>query len=213
MRRAGRISDWKEDKGYGFVVPHDGGDRAFVHIKAFQSRSRRPTDGDLVSYATSRDSRGRTNAVDVRFAGQKIEAPSTSRAPQGNRQRKPARGMAVVGIVFLLGSVVGTMLGILPAVTTISGVLMSVLSYWMYAEDKFAAGKGGQRIRESTLHVLDLLGGWPGAFVAQQQFRHKTVKASFRWTFWFTVAVNLAIVAWLLQSGLAHALDRSLFGG
>src|SRR3546814_7859726 len=58
MRLAGRISDWNDDKGYGFVTPNGGGDRAFVHIKAFQSGSRRPVDGDLISYAVTRDGRG-----------------------------------------------------------------------------------------------------------------------------------------------------------
>jgi cold shock CspA family protein len=62
MRLVGRISGWNEDKGYGFVVPHDGGGRAFVHIKAFQFGSRRPVDGDLISYSTNRDDRGRINA-------------------------------------------------------------------------------------------------------------------------------------------------------
>ena len=51
MRQAGRISDWNDDKGYGFVLPHDGGARTFVHIKAFQPGSRRPVEGDLISYA------------------------------------------------------------------------------------------------------------------------------------------------------------------
>ena len=42
------------------------------------------------------------------------------------------------------------------------------------------------------MHMLDLLGGWPGALIAQQQSRHKTVKASFQAAFWFTVLANLA---------------------
>src|SRR6476619_6541104 len=69
MRYVGRLTDWHDDKGYGFVVPHDGGDRAFVHIKAFERPGRRPAVGDLVSYAIARDARGRRNAVQLRFAG------------------------------------------------------------------------------------------------------------------------------------------------
>src|SRR3546814_13499178 len=72
MRLAGRISDWNDDKGYGFVTPNGGGGRAFVHIKAFQPGSRRPVDGDLVSYAVTRDGGGRSHASEVRFAGQRI---------------------------------------------------------------------------------------------------------------------------------------------
>ena len=36
MRQAGRITTWNYVKGFGFVTPHDGGSRAFVHINAFQ---------------------------------------------------------------------------------------------------------------------------------------------------------------------------------
>lgn len=62
MRLAGRISDWNDEKGYGFVVPNGGGDRAFVHVSAFQRGSRRPENGDPVSYLPVRDARGRLQA-------------------------------------------------------------------------------------------------------------------------------------------------------
>lgn len=202
MRLVGRISGWNEDRGYGFVVPHNGGDRAFVHVKAFQFGSRRPVDGDLISYSPAKDSQGRTNAVDVRFAGQKIEV------------RKPSRPIPrlKIGAVFLLATVVGTLLGLLPAAITIGYLLLSCLSYIMYTVDKAAAGKGAQRTPESALHFVGLLGGWPGALIAQQQSRHKTVKASFQSVFRLTVFVNLAAVAWLTRSGIAHSLTASLLG-
>ena len=85
MRLAGRITDWNDDKGFGFVVPHDGGNRTFVHIKSFQAGSRRPFEGDLISYEASRDAKGRSNAVNVRFAGQRIEQPSRKSAPLASR--------------------------------------------------------------------------------------------------------------------------------
>jgi uncharacterized membrane protein YsdA (DUF1294 family)/cold shock CspA family protein len=202
MRLVGRISGWNEDRGYGFVVPHDGGDRAFVHARAFQFGSRRPVDGDLISYSTTKDSQGRTNAVDVRFAGQKIEVRMSFRPlPR-----------AAIGAVFLLGTVVGTLLGILPAAIAIGYMLLSGLSYIMYTLDKAASGRGARRTPENTLHFVDLLGGWPGALIAQQQSRHKTVKASFQSVFRFTVFANLAAVAWLAYSGIVHSLTTSFLG-
>lgn len=54
-----RICDWNDEKGLGFVVPNDGGTRAFVHIRSFQAGSRRPVSGDLISYETTRERRGR----------------------------------------------------------------------------------------------------------------------------------------------------------
>lgn len=196
MRLAGRISGWNEDKGYGFVVPHDGGVRAFVHIKAFQFGSRRPVDGDLISYSTSKDDRGRTNAIDVRFAGQRIQQRRTSR---------PAHRLAL-GVLFLLAVSIGTLSGVVPALITIGYMLLSCLSYILYSLDKAAAGRQTQRTPESTLHLVGLLGGWPGALIAQQQFRHKTVKTSFQSVFWGTVLVNLAAVSWFVYSGIAYSL-------
>ena len=65
---------------------------------------------------------------------------------------------------------VATAIGILPIVVAIACVGLSLLSYLMYWLDKEAAQSGAQRTPESTLHLVDLLGGWPGALVAQQQF-------------------------------------------
>lgn len=203
MRLVGRISDWNDDKGYGFVVPHDGGDRAFVHIKAFQFGSRRPIDGDLISYSATRDSRGRTNAAEVRFAGQRIEE---------RKQAKPVPRVAIASI-FLLAVVAGAFLGILPAVVPIGYAFFGCVSLIMYSLDKAAAERGMRRTPEGTLHLVDVLGGWPGALIAQQLSRHKTVKTSFQSVFWFTVVANIAVGAWLVRSGIAHQLTTSLLGG
>lgn len=65
----------------------------------------------------------------------------------------------------------------------------------MYGLDKAAAGRDARRTPENSLHLADLLGGWPGALIAQQQFRHKTIKQPFRSIFWFTVIANAAALA------------------
>lgn len=203
MRRVGRISDWKDEKGFGFVVPHGGGDRAFVHIKAFQPGSRRPAEGDLISYEAAKDAKGRINAQAIRFAGQKIEQP--------RRHLRIPRLSIALG--FLAAVSVGVGIGRLPVILAAAYVLLSLISYVMYCLDKDAASKGSSRTPESTLHLVDLLGGWPGGLVAQHQFRHKTVKASFQSAFWLTVLVNLAIVGWLATSGVAGQFGDSLAGG
>ena len=73
MRLAGRVTDWDDDRGFGFVAPNGGGDRAFVHINEFQRGSRRPIDGDLISYRAVRDTKGRLQAREIRHAGQRIQ--------------------------------------------------------------------------------------------------------------------------------------------
>jgi len=202
MRQAGRITDWDDGKGFGFVVPHDGGPRAFVHINAFQRGSRRPVDGDLISYLPGVDARGRANARQVRHAGQRIHVARTpSRLPR-----------AALGAIVLTAGLVAAGSGRLPPLLPGLYLIMSGLSYLMYRSDKDAARNENRRVPENTLHLVDFLGGWPGALVAQQQFRHKTLKRPFQVVFWITVAANLLAAAWLARSGLAAALPRWFIG-
>jgi uncharacterized membrane protein YsdA (DUF1294 family) len=80
----------------------------------------------------------------------------------------------------------------------------SALCFVLYGVDKTAAHAGRGRIPESTLLSLGFVGGWPGALVAQQVFRHKTGKPSFRLRFWLSVVVNAAAFAGFgLASGAA----------
>lgn len=91
------------------------------------------------------------------------------------------------------------MLGYLlpPAVIAWYG-LASTVTFLAYAFDKTAARQGRGRLRERTLHVCSLAGGWPGAAIAQQLLRHKSRKQPFRTLFWITAAVNGAVPAALL---------------
>ena len=75
----------------------------------------------------------------------------------------------------------------------------SLVTYFVYAIDKKAARKGAWRIPEAQLHLLALIGGWPGAMAAQQTLRHKSKKTSFRFVFWITVFFNAAGTVWLLS--------------
>ena len=91
MRYLGRITDWNDDKGFGFVTPNGGGDRAFVHVKAFERQGRRPVSGDLIAYAVQRDAKGRLNASAVRFAGAHAKREP---APRRQLPRKAIAGLA-----------------------------------------------------------------------------------------------------------------------
>ncbi|HYW09691.1 MAG TPA: DUF1294 domain-containing protein [Longimicrobium sp.] len=91
---------------------------------------------------------------------------------------------------------------IAPAVAIGYGAL-SCIAFLLYRHDKNAAQAGRMRTRERTLHLIDLLGGWPGGLLAQDRFRHKTRKATFQFVFWATVAINCALLGWLLSAGRA----------
>ena len=78
--------------------------------------------------------------------------------------------------------------------------VISMLAYITYAIDKKAAINNRRRVSEKTLHLLGVMGGWPGAFLAQHRLRHKTQKTAFQVTFWLTVVVNLVCAGWLTVS-------------
>ena len=66
-------------------------------------------------------------------------------------------------------------------------LVINALTFWTYARDKRSAEAGEWRVPESQLHLMELLGGWPGAWVAQRCLRHKTSKASYQIVFWLIV--------------------------
>jgi uncharacterized membrane protein YsdA (DUF1294 family) len=76
-------------------------------------------------------------------------------------------------------------------------VLISFMTAIAYAIDKGSAERRRWRTTESTLQWMALIGGWPGAWIAQQNLRHKTRKASLQSLFWGLVVINVAVLAWL----------------
>ncbi|HVI24642.1 MAG TPA: DUF1294 domain-containing protein [Xanthomonadaceae bacterium] len=196
MRYAGRVTDWHDDKGYGFVVHHGGGDRAFLHIKAFERPGRRPVVGDLLSYAMERDARGRLNAVQVRYAGAR-PIPRKGREATTLRFHPPRRVLALLAFAALA---LLAWRGVLPWPLLWVYAGASAATFMAYAWDKHAAERGAWRTRESTLHSLALVGGWPGALLAQGVLRHKSSKAEFQWVFWITVLLNCGALAWWLRA-------------
>jgi uncharacterized membrane protein YsdA (DUF1294 family) len=82
--------------------------------------------------------------------------------------------------------------------------LVSVLAFFLYWADKRKARADAWRIPENVLHAVELAGGWPGALIAQQVFRHKTRKVSFQILFWVIVALHQ--VFWIDQLFLGSNL-------
>ncbi len=77
---------------------------------------------------------------------------------------------------------------------------VSGLTFLVYYYDKKAAQSNRLRISERNLHLLGLLGGWPGALLAQHWFRHKTSKTSFQIVYWLTVTINIFAVLTLIYA-------------
>lgn len=200
MRYQGKISRWKDEQGFGFISPNDGGNPVFVHIKSFANRNRRPVGNDIVSYELKTDANGRAQAENVAFAGERVP-PAKS----------PGRGNAglIIAIAFLAMLEGLVLYDQLPLAVLGLYLLASAVAFLAYALDKAAAQRRQWRTQESTLHLLALIGGWPGAVAAQQLLRHKSSKQSFQSTFWLTVVLNCAALGWLLTpsgAGMLHAM-------
>ena len=58
-----------------------------------------------------------------------------------------------------------------PVLLLVPYCLFSVVGFAMYRADKITAQRGTWRVSEANLHAIALLGGWPGALVAQRRAR------------------------------------------
>jgi uncharacterized membrane protein YsdA (DUF1294 family) len=178
-----------------------GGNRVFVHIKGFENRGRRPAVGDVVTYSNSTDARGRSYAEGVAIAGVKpLKKPSSS--------SKFSSHVIAVGFLLIVGGAV--LVSAIPLPVLLIYLVFSVATFGAYALDKSAAERGAWRTSESTLHLLALVGGWPGALVAQNRLRHKSRKQPFRAVFWTTVVLNCGAFVWLFTPSGATAMNSIL---
>jgi uncharacterized membrane protein YsdA (DUF1294 family) len=110
--------------------------------------------------------------------------------------------MFAIGLATLFMGVLGGLAvrGLVPAAVPVFYAAASVATAIAYHLDKSAAERHAWRTSERTLHVMAVMGGWPGALVAREVFRHKSRKLSFRFLFWTAVALNCGALTWLTWS-------------
>lgn len=91
---------------------------------------------------------------------------------------------------------------------------ISALTYAVYGADKDSAQDKTSEWRapEKLLHGLELAGGWPGAFLAQQRLRHKCSKVSYQIVFWLIVSLHVYLATdYVLDWRIARALVGVVF--
>jgi len=194
MRISGKLTQWNDDKGFGFITLNGQQSRIFIHIKAFGNRSRRPNLNETIIFTQSKDKQGRDCAVQACFANEAMRP----------KLAKPPRHRSSLGLLLILAfsAVIAAALfqQMLPYQIVPFYLIVSGFTFIAFALDKSAARRGRWRTRESTLQLMALMGGWPGALLAQRWLRHKSQKTRFRMLLWLMIAMNTSSLLWLLSS-------------
>ena len=202
MRYQGKITNWKDDKGFGLIIPNDGSKQVFVHIKSFLNRQRRPVGNEIVTYELKTNAKGRAQAEGIAFVGEDMLLASA------DWRDNLALAMICLFLAFVAVSAIANKL---PAAVFGLYLIASIVAFVVYAFDKSAARKDRWRTQENTLLFVGLIGGWPGALAAQRLLRHKSKKASLQVAFWATVGLNCGALGWLFSSSGAKIL-RTILG-
>ena len=188
MHYQGKIIKWYDDKGFGFILPNDGGNEVFLHISAFSSAKKRPEINELVSYKLNKDNTGRIKANDVAY----LNNANTQTLDEGNNNLNPI--FIAFILLFLAFIIERTISAYLPGYFPFVFIGANLIVFLYYYQDKTAAVKHQWRTSESTLHLFSLVGGWGGAYIAQRVFHHKYKKTEFMSTYALTVFINCTLI-------------------
>jgi uncharacterized membrane protein YsdA (DUF1294 family)/cold shock CspA family protein len=214
VREEGSIVHWDNDKGFGFIRSRAIAQDVFLHVRDFRSiDGDAPRPGLLVTFERI-DVGGKgpraTAAMSVRQLaagrGSTQVGGVTSRRTRDARHRpKTAHSSGAIlplMTAYALCLVVIVWQRQVPWWVLPASAFLNAATFMAYWHDKRAATSGHWRVKESTLHLWSLAGGWGGAWLAQQLLRHKSAKASFRNVYWATVVAHCAAVSclwWFLQ--------------
>jgi cold shock CspA family protein len=86
LRFTGKLHQWNEQRGFGFIRPDDGGQDLFVHVSALPG-GRRPQPDEVLTFEVALDRDGRKKAIQVRLK------TTEDAGLAADRQRSLPRGM------------------------------------------------------------------------------------------------------------------------
>lgn len=199
LQDTGILTEWNDERGYGFITPANGGAKIFLHVKSLKREARRPTVGELFFFKLKTDERGRLRAEDAfqTILDEKRDLSFWHNFMRGLARRWPL-GLFVPAIIAIWQ--VSFEWGVITAF-----IINSLLTARFYREDKFLAKYKYWRIPENHLHIWELLCGWPGALYAMLMYRHKSRKDSFKLWFGLCVIINCGAICYVIsQVGLQN---------
>lgn len=197
MRVKGILTQWDDKKGFGFITEAKGGRSIFIHINDFVNHQKRPQLQSTITFQRCFDQQGRTKAINATHQGERL-IPAQSKAK--GHKRKSTSTALMIPVLFVI-----VLLGLMQSKAIHwQGVMlyafMSIFTFIAYALDKKKAQVNQWRTPESTLQILALLGGWPGAMMAQKILRHKSKKITFRVTLILMVILNIGGLAYFISA-------------
>ncbi len=199
----GKLKKWKDERGFGFIKSEDGNEEVFLHIPELKNSTRRPQVGDTIYYHVVAEN-DKLRACNASILGVSNKPSSLSKSlsesvPSGRIKKYPFPKLEalLLSILPITGSLHCSWITSNP-IPLVLYPIMSLLTFFLYAEDKSRAKRGDWRISENMLHLCELTGGWWGGFIAQKRLRHKNIKSSYQIAFWTIVTLHMAFwVGWL----------------
>ncbi len=215
MRKQGKVFRWDSAKGFGFIRSPETDQEIFFHIRDYRGNAA-PREGEAVWFEEihvgGKGPRGMgvhpANAVNDSRSGLSTSnrpknrwQPATSNSQHINSNSESSNSVFILLLILVWVVLLGW--GIthkrIPVWTLGAIIAVNLMTFSVYAHDKYAAQKSRWRVKEDTLHIFSSIGGWPSAWFAQQTLRHKSRKVEFRRTYWATVFLHFAaLIGWLL---------------
>ena len=111
MRDQGRLIEWFDDQGYGFIQPNDTSKaRVFLHVKDFSRQGPRPILGCALEYKVVIDDKGRYRANQVVYLKasqtQPKKAPVTATRTGTNHKRLQPMQILIAAYIIAVGILV-----------------------------------------------------------------------------------------------------------
>ncbi len=100
----GKICDWKDDKGFGFIISENQSNKIFFHVSDIETKQRRPKVGDFVDFNLTRDDQQRVKAKNIAIKG--LSSRKNILENQSNVEPVKKTILDYIAIIFLLLSTI-----------------------------------------------------------------------------------------------------------
>lgn len=196
----GKLVKWNDDRGFGFIQPENQSQEIFLHISDIDRAIRAPRVDDIIFYQVVPGKQGKPRASFARIEEATAPKASTKKHTLASSKVKAASGnlsleIGLLAVLPIIGSIYFAVTQRNPLPLFLYPA-MSGIAFILYQEDKSRAQQHRWRIPENTLHLIELCGGWLGAYVAQRLLQHKSSKPSYQFEFCVIVAIHL--VGWII---------------